>query len=185
MFVFPSRFRCWLLAVTAPLLWLTTPNVGLLSLRGQEQGWNVEEPGGPTSLLEFTATEGTWTSVDVSPDGQNLVFDLLGHLYEMSVEGGEARRLTDGRSWNLVPRYSPDGSLIAFNSDRSGSHDVWVLERSTGELTRISHSEQNVFRPSWSADGRRIYATAPEGIVAYGLHGEAVPLVARGGVATT
>ena len=91
----------------------------------QEPEWSVEDPGGPTTLLEYTASEGTWLSVDVSPDGQRIAFDLLGHIYEMPVAGGDARRLTDGRSWNLSPRYSPDGSRLAFTSDHSGSSEVY------------------------------------------------------------
>ena len=51
--------------------------------------WNVDADRAPYSLFEMEAQEGTWVSVDVSPDGERLVFDLLGHLYEMDVDGGE------------------------------------------------------------------------------------------------
>ena len=46
----------------------------------------------PSRTLEFTADEGTWLSLDVSPDGQTLVFDLLGDLYTMPIAGGAATR---------------------------------------------------------------------------------------------
>ena len=114
----------------------------------------------PHELLEFTATEGTWISVDVSPDGERLAFDLLGHLYEMPLEGGPARALTEGRSWNMFPRYSPDGARIAFTSDRGGSNDLWVLERETGALENVSAMDLPVFQGSWSLDGRFLYGTA-------------------------
>jgi hypothetical protein len=130
--------------------------------------WDIEDPRAPTTLLEFTATEGTWISVDVAPDGRTIVFDLLGHLYEMPIGGGEARALTEGRSWNMFPRYSPDGSRIAFTSDRAGSDDIWVLERGTGSLRNVSEHPRNVYRPSWSKDGRYLYAAgfqdAPGGL---------------------
>src|SRR5690606_32754792 len=145
----------------------------------QTAGWDVEDPGGPTNLLEYVATEGTWVGVDVAPDGRHLVFDLLGHLYEMPVDGGDARRLTEGRSWNLAPRYSPDGASIVFISDRSGTYDVWLLQRSSGELTNISRAGENVYRPSWSADGSRIFATGSRGLMAYDLAGEATVVVER------
>ncbi len=181
---FPPRPRA---AVSTATLVVLAGSVGPFAsgAGAQEATWSVEEPGGPTHLLEFTASEGTWMSVDVSPDGRSLVFDLLGHLYEMPVEGGDARRLTRGRSWNLAPRYSPDGSRIAFDSDRSGSHDVWLMDRETGELTRLSRSDGNVHRPAWSTDGRHVVASAPEGLVAYGLAGDAATLVeGRSGAAT-
>ena len=126
-----KRLSLLMLCLLAVALWpasLTSTPAAV----AQEQEWSIEDPGGPTTLLEYTATEGTWLSVDVSPDGQRLAFDLLGHIYEMPVAGGDARRLTDGRSWNLSPRYSPDGSRLAFTSDRSGSFNVWVLDRAVG-----------------------------------------------------
>lgn len=184
MSVSASNVRFRLCLASAFLFLSVLPGPGARTAAAQERVWSVEEPGGPTTLLEYTAAEGTWMSVDVAPDGRTILFDLLGHIYEMPAEGGQARRLTEGRSWNLAPRYSPDGSLIAFNSDRSGSFDVWILDRATGELTNISRDEDNVLRPSWSSDGRRVLASAPEGLVAYGLDGEAETVVEQGGVAT-
>ena len=122
-------------------------------------------------------------SVDVSPDGQLIAFDLLGTIYEMPFEGGEATPLTSGRSWNILPRFGPNGSRITFSSDRSGTHDVWVLDRDNGQLRNVSASDvENVYRPSWSADGRRIYAGVsgdgiPSQLVAFGLEGGRQTLV--------
>ncbi|MCH2464294.1 MAG: hypothetical protein MK237_00140 [Gemmatimonadetes bacterium] len=58
--------------------------------------------------------EGTWLSVDVHPDGQTLVFDLLGDLYTIPIEGGEANRITHGLAFDGQPRYSPQGDKIIF-----------------------------------------------------------------------
>ena len=125
----------------------------------QQPAWTVEAHTGPVRALAFDATEGTWMSVDVSPDGAHIVFDLLGAIYEMPVLGGDAVALTSGRSWNLSPRYSPDGRQIAFSSDRTGSHQVWVLDRESGVFRQVSDwPDANIYRPAWSADGGRLYA---------------------------
>ncbi|NIQ55782.1 MAG: hypothetical protein GWN85_20605, partial [Gemmatimonadetes bacterium] len=79
-----------------------------------------------------------------------IAFDLLGHIYEMPIEGGAATALTEGRSWNMFPRYSPDGTRLAFTSDRSGSEDLWVLDRGTGGLENVSEMDLPVVQPSWS-----------------------------------
>ena len=125
----------------------------------QQPAWTVEAHTGPVRELAFEATEGTWMSVDVSPDGGHIVFDLLGTIYEMPILGGDAIALTSGRSWNLSPRYSPDGQRIAFSSDRTGSHQVWVLDRESGAVRQVSDwPDANIYRPSWSDDGGRLYA---------------------------
>lgn len=125
------------------------------------QEWDVERSAtDDATRLEFVATEGTWMSVDVSPDGKHIVFDLLGHLYEMPIGGGEAKPLTQGRSWNMFPRYSPDGRSIAFTSDRGGVDNIWTLDRASGRLDRLSNEIAPVFRASWSDDGVTLYAGA-------------------------
>src|ERR1700687_1314444 len=68
----------------------------------------------PERTLSFSTTEGTWLSLDVSPDGKRIVFDLLGHLYVLPIEGGEAKQITRGMGFDSQPRYSPDGSMIVF-----------------------------------------------------------------------
>jgi len=83
------------------------------------------KPGLPlqsTRTLEFTTDEGTWMSVDISPDGRTLVFDLLGHLYTLPVSGGEAKQITSGFSFNSQPKFSPDGKKIAFVGDGGGAN---------------------------------------------------------------
>ncbi|HEV8612277.1 MAG TPA: hypothetical protein VGQ73_02130, partial [Gemmatimonadales bacterium] len=50
----------------------------------------------PDRYATFTTSKGTWISLDVSPDGQSIVFDLLGDLYTLPITGGKATRLTSG-----------------------------------------------------------------------------------------
>ena len=174
--VSPSCSLCFL--AVPSLLLASAPSLIHAPAHAQEAAWSVEAATGPVRPLAFDATEGTWMSVDVSPDGQQVVFDLLGTIYEMPVVGGEAVALTSGSSWNLAPRYSPDGERIAFSSDRSGSHQIWVLERGSGEVRAVSDwPGANVYRPSWSSDGGRIYAGVsgdgiPSQLVAFSADGD-------------
>src|SRR5688572_15106928 len=62
---------------------------------------------GPLRTISFEVNEGTWMSLDVSPDGKTILFDLLGDLYTLPIGGGEATLLLGGRDWDQMPRYSP------------------------------------------------------------------------------
>ncbi len=86
----------------------------------ENQEWDVTLARGQTREIDFTTDEGTWLSVDISPDGRWIVFDLLGHVYRLPADGGDAESLTQesGVAVNYHPRYSPDGEHIAFISDR-------------------------------------------------------------------
>ncbi|HZB25436.1 MAG TPA: hypothetical protein VE379_04860, partial [Vicinamibacterales bacterium] len=91
-----------------------------------------EKKGGKDLPLEgarsvsFPTEEGSWMSLDVSPDGKTVLFELLGDLYTVGMGGGQARRITDGMAFDSQPRYSPDGSRIVFISDRSGADNLWI-----------------------------------------------------------
>lgn len=112
---------------------------------------------GRTQSHRFTCTEGTWMSVDLSPDGDAVVFDLLGSLYRMPVAGGVATPLTGGLAFDSQPRISPDGRWIAFVSDRSGADNLWVMDARSGELRQLSDDEHTVaISPSWTPDGRGV-----------------------------
>ena len=65
----------------------------------------------PSRKIEFTSNEGTWLSLDVSPDGQTIIFELLGDLYTVPMAGGDAKKLTSGMAFNSQPHYSPDGKI--------------------------------------------------------------------------
>ena len=111
----------------------------------------------PARWARFTTSKGTWISLDVSPDGQTIVFDLLGDLYSMPIAGGKATRLTGGISHDMQPRFSPDGKRVAFVSDRSGDDNVWIVSldgRDTVQLTTTV--DQTYLSPEWTPDGQYI-----------------------------
>ena len=109
----------------------------------------------PTREIRFTTSEGSWISVDISPDGATLVFDLLGDLYTLPVDGGTATPLLTGPAFESQPRFSPDGSEIVFVSDRSGGQNLWVLSADGSDTTQITRGNDNLYTsPEWSPDGR-------------------------------
>src|SRR5215470_18356183 len=73
-----------------------------------------ELPLKPTRKVEFATDEGTWLSLDVSPDGKTIIFDLIGDLYTVPMSGGETKKLTSGLAFNNQPSYSPDGKKITY-----------------------------------------------------------------------
>lgn len=137
--------------------------------------------------VRFLTRSGTWMSVDVSPDGRTVVFDLLGDLYDVPITGGRARRLTSGSAFDAQPRFAPDGRSIVFTSDRDGAHNVWVA-RADGTAARALTSARHAqfASPAWSADGRTIFVSRDDtypavshyGLVAYDLRGgSGVPIL--------
>ncbi len=111
----------------------------------------------PARWARFTTDRGTWISLDVSPDGGTIVFDLLGDLYTIPTTGGKARRLTQGLPHDMQPRYSPDGKLVVFVSDRSGDENVWIMPAGGGEPWPLTTGVDAEYRsPEWTPDGNYI-----------------------------
>ncbi len=90
--------------------------------------------------------------------------DKRAHVWIVDAASGAARQITEGEDWNdSDPQWSPDGTRIAFVSDRTGkafdesrNTDVWVIDANGGQLTKISTSEEPDTSPRWSPDGRTI-----------------------------
>lgn len=124
--------------------------------------WDVDGPLGPSSMLEFTTDEGTWMSLDVHPDGEQIIFDLLGDLYLMPIGGGKATRLTDGAAIDLQPRFSPDGSQVLFTSDRGSNTNAWRAAFDGEKLSDFKviseQTSHHVNGGDWMADGEWVLA---------------------------
>jgi imidazolonepropionase-like amidohydrolase/Tol biopolymer transport system component len=121
--------------------------------------WNVQDPFGPTTQVSFDTSEGTWMNLDVSPDGRRVVFDLLGDIYTMPIDGGTATRIAGGPAFEMQPRFSPDGSRIAFSSDRDGLWNIWTMAPDGSNPKQVSKETRwFINSPTWSPDGQAIYA---------------------------
>ncbi|PKI07618.1 amidohydrolase [Shewanella sp. 11B5] len=122
--------------------------------------WHVNAPeNAPLSKIDINVTEGTWMNVNVSPDGEHIVFDLLGDIYQIPIAGGEAKPLAQGIAWQMQPVYSPDGKYIAFTSDEDGGDNIWIMNADgtnphaiTTETFRLLNS------PAWSPDSQYLVA---------------------------
>jgi len=122
--------------------------------------WDVNAPPGmPTRTVPIAVDEGSWMNVDVAPDGRTIAFDLLGDIYTMPIEGGTPTRIADGLAYEQQPRFSPDGSRIAFVSDRGGGDNIWVMNRDGSDKRQLSKEDFRLLnQPSWSPDGQFIVA---------------------------
>jgi Tol biopolymer transport system component len=113
----------------------------------------------------FTTTKGTWISLDVSPDGQTIVFDLLGDLYTLPITGGKATRLTSGLPYDVQPRFSPDGKKVLFVSDRSGGDNLWIQSLDGKDTVQVTKGNDNLYvSPTWLADGKYVIASKSGGL---------------------
>ncbi len=160
------HFRAILAALTVTSSAVPTASVaqggrtgGEASPGGGRGSWDVTLARGKTRDIDFTTNVGTWTSVDLSPDGTWIAFDLLGHVYRLPAAGGEATALTKsaGVSLNFQPRISPDGRSIAFITDRRGQYNLWIMN-ADGTNPRPVFSDVNAtaVEPAWTPDGNYI-----------------------------
>ncbi len=106
--------------------------------KDEKKKWDVNNPGGPGKDITFSTNEGTWINLDVSPDGKDIVFDILGDIYIMPAAGGEAKPLRQGLAMEVQPRFSPDGKKILFTSDAGGGDNEWVMDRDGSHARQIT-----------------------------------------------
>ncbi|MCC7054953.1 MAG: PD40 domain-containing protein [Gemmatimonadaceae bacterium] len=111
----------------------------------------------PTRPLRFTTDEGTWMSLDLSPDGRTIVFDMLGDLYTIPAAGGPATRITSGSGFDGQPRFAPDGKSIVFVSDRSGSENLWLVDPDGTRVRALTRGPNQAFiSPDFTPDGQYV-----------------------------
>src|ERR1051325_9810460 len=126
--------------------------------------------------VKFTTTGATWASVDVSPNGATIVFDLLGDIYTVPLAGGKETRVSSGRAFDAMPPWSPDGRWIVYSSDKNGGADLWIVRPDgSGARAIVSQDEGAFIAPVWSHDGKFVLAgrgavgVSPSDIMKYGV----------------
>ncbi|HXB09582.1 MAG TPA: amidohydrolase family protein [Puia sp.] len=126
----------------------------------------------PQRTIQFTTTEGTWTSLDVSPDGRTIVFDMMGDLFTVPVTGGKATAVTQGIAFDSHPRWSPDGKKILFSSDRSGAENIWWIDLEKKDTFQVTKErDQNFPSAAWTPDGDYIvYSKGKMNVQLYLVH---------------
>lgn len=127
--------------------------------KDDKKKWEVAKPFGPSKEVSFTVSEGTWLNLDVSPDGKEIAFDLLGDLYTLPIGGGTATCIAAGLPYEVQPRYSPDGKKILFTSDRGGGDNIWYMDRDGKNPKQITKEEFRLLNNSvWLPNGNYVIA---------------------------
>lgn len=81
---------------------------------------------------------------------------MIQELWITRSEGGWARQLTLTHSFCQQPVWSPDGTKIAFSSDKGGNFDIWILDMATWKMEQATFHEVMDVKPAWSPDGNKI-----------------------------
>ncbi len=124
-----------------------------------EPAWDVNAPPGDPRTVAIDTDTGTWMSLDVSPDGQTIAFDMLGDIYVVPIDGGNASAINSGLAWSMQPRFSPDGSEIAYTSDAGGGDNIWIMAADGSDPRQLTEEEFRLLNnPTWSPGGDYIAA---------------------------
>ncbi len=114
----------------------------------------------PTRTFTASLSEGTWMSVDVSPDGETIVFDLLGDLYTVPISGGTATPLMAGMAFYGQPQFSPDGDEVVYVSDATGGLNLYTVTVDGSDTTQITEGKTSRYQsPTWTPDGDYVVAS--------------------------
>ncbi|MEX0662750.1 MAG: amidohydrolase family protein [Balneolaceae bacterium] len=144
------------------LLLLLFSFVFALSVTAQDNDddkWDVTQHQADYTDISFETSEGTWMNLDVSPEGDEIVFDMLGDIYIMPIAGGKATVLREGLAYEIQPRFSPDGSKISFTSDAGGGDNIWVMNRDGSDAKQITDESFRLLNnASWTPDGNYLVA---------------------------
>ena len=107
------------------------------------------------------ATTPLWMrDVQISPDGSTIAFCYKGDIYTVPSTGGAATRLTSLDSYEQTPIWSPDGSSIAFSSDRYGNFDIFTMSSKGGSATRLTFNSAAETPLCFTPDGTQILLSA-------------------------
>ncbi|MGZ8854165.1 MAG: protein kinase domain-containing protein, partial [Thermoanaerobaculia bacterium] len=125
----------------------------------------VDDAGAPVAAMEqITAGPGHDVDIDVSPSGR-LVFAIMkqnADIWRLPVDpqtgaaAGAPEPVIATTRENSRGAWSPDGSMIAFSSDRGGEMNLWLLTVRDGRTRQLTRGAGGDFQPSWRPDARSL-----------------------------
>ncbi|HKR27732.1 MAG TPA: winged helix-turn-helix domain-containing protein [Acidobacteriaceae bacterium] len=130
---------------------------------GLEILWRISVPGGnlrpvsrsgPGAQNPSISRNGEYLAYELNDDEQNIW--RLKLQDETHVQGPPEVLIPSGRSYNLLPQFSPDGSRIAFQSNRSGYEEIWMCDTSCSNPVQVTDARTLTGTPRWSPDGRHL-----------------------------
>jgi imidazolonepropionase-like amidohydrolase/Tol biopolymer transport system component len=110
--------------------------------------------------IPIKTNEGSWMSLDVSPDGKTIAFDFLGDIFTMPITGGKPVQFTKGMSFDSHPKFSPDGTKLLFISDRTGGENIWWFNLDKKDSLQVTKGNNEHYQSAeWTPDGTYIVAS--------------------------
>ncbi len=107
--------------------------------------------------IPIKTNEGSWMSLDVSPDGKTMAFDFLGDIYTLPITGGKAQPFTQGMAFDTHPKFSPDGTKLLFVSDRSGGENIWWFSVDKKDSLQVTKGNTDHYQSAeWTPDGNYV-----------------------------
>ena len=104
-------------------------------------------------LLSYTLDPLTFSPTSWSPDGSKIAFSHVGEIYIMNSDGANQVKLTDNAGNPAVaarnPSFSPDGTHIAFDSNRDGIRQIYVMKSDGSDQFRITNPPRSAIMPHW------------------------------------
>ena len=109
----------------------------------------------PIPLIPSTVAQ---VDPQFSPDGKQIAYSTYKEIWTCNVDGANRIQLTDlGAQVVGSPRWSPDGTHIAFDSDNNGKMEIFIVPARGGLTRRVTPESLKAVLPSWSRDGQLIY----------------------------
>src|SRR6267378_4468841 len=147
--------------MVATLAAATLTFISTLALRAQEASHKL------TAMDEFQLQ--LPTDPQISPDGKKIVYvrrfadpmtdKRYSNLWIINTDGSDHRPITTGNRSDVFPRWSPDGTRLAYLSDADGKQQIYIRWMDTGQTARITNLEQAPDSIAWSPDGKFLIAS--------------------------